>query len=134
MYHVAGSEGVIVERDLPFHVGEHGSLVMDVYRPPDAASSVAQPAVIIVAGFSADRSQVRWACAFKDVEWSVCWGRLIAASGMTAIFYTNCELVANSLRALLAHVRGNAVGARRRSGSSRPVRDVWKTRPWRWRR
>ena len=106
MPHVAGSEGVIVERDLPFHVGEHGSLVMDVYRPPDAASSVARPAVIIVAGFSGAKPGPL-GCAFKDMEWSVCWGRLIAASGMTAIFYTNREPVAD-LRALLAHVRGNA--------------------------
>jgi fermentation-respiration switch protein FrsA (DUF1100 family) len=106
VYRMAGSDAVIVQRDLAFHAGDHGSLVMDVYRPPGATSGVPLPAVIIVVGFS-EAKPGPLGCAFKDMEWSVCWGRLIAASGMTAIFYANREPVAD-LRALLVHVRANA--------------------------
>jgi hypothetical protein len=105
VYRMAGSDAVIVQRDRVFESG-NAPLLMDVYSPPNTAPDVRRPAVIVVAGFSGAKPGPL-GCAFKDMEWSVSWGRLIGASGMIAIFYTNRDPVAD-LRALLAHVRGHA--------------------------
>jgi acetyl esterase/lipase len=46
-------------------------------------------------------------CKFKDTELCISWGRLMAASGLIAITYTNREPAAD-LQELLRHVRQNA--------------------------
>ncbi len=46
-------------------------------------------------------------CRFKDMASTVSWARLIAASGVTAIAYTNRE-PEGDLHAIFAHIRANA--------------------------
>ena len=105
VYRIPGMESAVVRRDAPFGTGADG-VTMDRYYPLDAAHGARLPAVIVVLGYP-PRTPNPLGCQFKEMEWSVSWGQLIAASGMVAIFYTNREPEAD-LCALLHHVRQNA--------------------------
>ena len=96
VYAAPGMDAVTVRRD--------GS--MDVYYPPGATSE-RFPAVMIVAGYPDAGFQKMAGCSFRDMQSSISWGRLIAASGMVAITYSNHE-PAEDLHALIEHVRSNA--------------------------
>ena len=79
---------------------------MDYYYPP-GATSARTPAVIIVAGYPDAGFEKMVGCSFRDMQSSIDWGRLIAASGMVAVTYSNREPV-EDLHALIRHVQSNA--------------------------
>lgn len=108
VYEIPGMESAVVRRDEPYGMTDAGAITMDLYYPAAAAaaSGVPLPAVIVVLGYP-PREPNPLGCAFKEMEWSVSWGRLIAASGIVAIFYTNRNPEAD-LRALLRHIRQHA--------------------------
>jgi dienelactone hydrolase len=106
VYDIPGMESAIVQRDVPYGADGTGSVAMDLYYPSAAAPGAALPAIVVVLGYP-PREPNPLGCAFKEMEWSVSWGRLIAASGIVAIFYTNRTPEAD-LRALLDHIRKNA--------------------------
>jgi hypothetical protein len=106
VYQIPGMQSVVVRRDEPYRVTDAGPLTMDCYYPPDAAIGTRVPAVVVVLGYP-PREPSPLGCKFKEMEWSISWGQLIAASGIAAIFYTNREPEAD-LRALLDYVRKNA--------------------------
>lgn len=105
VYQIRGMQSVLVRRDEPYCVTDAGPLTMDCYYPP-GASGTRVPAVIVVLGYP-PKEPNPLGCAFKEMEWSISWGQLIAASGIAAIFYTNREPEAD-LRRLLQHVRKDA--------------------------
>ena len=105
VYQIPGMQSVLVRRDEPYSLTDAGPLTMDCYYPPDA-SGTRVPAVIVVLGYP-PKEPNPLGCAFKEMEWSISWGQLIAASGIAAIFYTNRDPEAD-LRALLHHVRKEA--------------------------
>lgn len=107
LYQLPGMEAVEVRRDLAVPAGEAGSFAMDLYSPPGSTGGEPPPAVIIVAGYPDPGFERIVGCRFKEMGSTVSWARLIAASGMAAIAYANREPAAD-LRALLAHLRGNA--------------------------
>jgi hypothetical protein len=107
VYDMPGTGDVVVRRDVEFRAADGGVLAMDLYSPPDSRSDARTPAVVIVAGFPDVGFQARLGCRFKDMESSVSWARLLAASGMVAITYSNREPAAD-LDALLAHIGSNA--------------------------
>lgn len=107
LYRIPGMEDVEVRRDIEYSATETGALTMDIYYPPDAKSEARRPAVIIVAGFPDSGFELKVGCKFKEMGSIVSWGRLMAASGLAAIAYTNLE-PATDLQALLKYVRGNA--------------------------
>src|SRR5436190_5835648 len=80
---------------------------MDFYYPPDWKGGVRMPAVVIVTGYPDPGFEKMFGCKFKDTGSSTSWGRLIAASGMIAIAYSNSEPEPD-LHALLDHVRDRA--------------------------
>jgi hypothetical protein len=80
---------------------------IDLYYPPDWKSSVRTPAVVIVTGYPDPGFEKMFGCKFKDTGSSTSWGRLIAASGMIAIAYSNSEPEPD-LHALLDHVSDRA--------------------------
>jgi hypothetical protein len=90
---IPGADAVRVRRDVPYR----GDLTMDLYGD-------AGPAVIIVAGYPDPGFQRMVGCRFKEMGSSVSWGRLIAASGMVAVTYTNRE-PESDLHALLQFLR-----------------------------
>ena len=106
VYEIPGMESAVVRRDEPYRTTPTGPLTMDVYYPASAAPDRPLPAVIVVLGY-APKTPNPLGCAFKEMEGSVGWGRLIAASGLAAIFYTSQEPDAD-LRAVLHHVREHA--------------------------
>ncbi|MGZ8849177.1 MAG: alpha/beta hydrolase [Thermoanaerobaculia bacterium] len=106
-YEMPGTGDVVVRRDVEFRAADGGVLAMDLYSSPDSVSEARTPAVVIVAGFPDVGFQARLGCRFKEMESSASWARLLAASGMVAITYTNRE-PAGDLHALLQHVRISA--------------------------
>jgi hypothetical protein len=107
LYRVPGVDDVRVRRDEPYSESDAGGLTMDLYYPPDSSSGVRLPAIVIVAGFPDPGCQRILGCRFKEMGSSTSWARLMAASGMVAIAYTNREPV-EDIQALLHHVRHNA--------------------------
>jgi len=102
VYQIAGMDGVTVRRDLEY--GARG-LRMDIYYPPDSKKPA--PAVVIVAGFPDPGFEKFAGCKFKDQGSTVSWARLMAASGIAAIAYTNVDPVAD-VHAVIESLRRNA--------------------------
>jgi hypothetical protein len=107
VYRIPGMDAVTVRRDVIYKESGTGELTLDIYSPPDLESGTRTPAVILVTGYPDAGFETMLGCRFKDMGSSVSWARLIAASGMTAITYTNREPAAD-LDSLLRHVRENA--------------------------
>jgi len=101
-----GTETIVVRNDLEYANG----LTMDLYAPP--ASDERMPAVVIVAGFPDDGFQKMVGCRFKEMQSTIDWARLIAASGMTAVLYTNRDPAAD-LHALLQVLPSRGIDATR---------------------
>ena len=106
VYEISGMASAVVRRDVPYTTSDASAVTMDLYYPAAASPGVGLPAVVVVLGYP-PREPNPLGCAFKEMEWSVSWGRLIAASGIVAIFYTNRTPEAD-LRALLRHIRERA--------------------------
>lgn len=104
---IPGMDGVRVRRDVEFGAAETGALTMDIYYPPDAKLEARLPAVVFVAGFPDVGFEAKVGCKFKEMGSSVSWGRLVGASGLVAITYTNREPAAG-VQALFGHVRRHA--------------------------
>jgi hypothetical protein len=106
VYRLPGVDSVRIRRDVVYPA-DSGSLTMDLYYPPDSETGAELPAVVIVAGFPDPGYQQILGCRFKDMGSSTSWARLIAASGIVAITYTNREPAAD-FEAMMRHVRQNA--------------------------
>lgn len=107
LYTAPGVDAVIVRRDETYRTTDAGALTMDLYYPPDSTSGQPLPAVVFVLGFSDVGTKKMLGCAAKEMGSYVSWARLVAASGLVAITYTNREPEAD-LHALLDYVRSNA--------------------------
>ena len=107
VYEIPGMASAVLRRDVPYGTAGAAAGTMDLYYPSAAASSGAMwPATVVVLGYP-PREPNPLGCAFKEMEWSVSWGRLMAASGIVAIVYTNRNPEAD-LRTLLGHIREHA--------------------------
>jgi hypothetical protein len=104
LYELPGMARVAVRRDLIYRATDSGPLTMDLHALPGTAP---QPAVVLVEGYNDAGFEKVFGSRFKDTGMIVSWAQLIAASGMTAIVYTNQDPAAD-LEALLEHVRANA--------------------------
>jgi hypothetical protein len=107
VYDIPGVDTVRARRDEQYSETASGALTMDLYYPSDFASGARLPAIVIVAGFPDPGCQRIFGCKFKELGSSVSWGRLIAASGIVAVTYTNRE-PAGDVQALLRHLCDNA--------------------------
>jgi hypothetical protein len=107
LYTIPGVESVSVRRDEPYRQTETDPLTMDVYYPPAATTATRLPAVLIVLGYPETGLPNVFGCTFKEMGQPTSWAKLIAASGMVAILYSNREPV-EDVEAVLRHVRNNA--------------------------
>jgi len=106
VYDMPEAANVEVRRDLEFIGSDGSTLSMDMYLPPGGRS--APPAVVVlVAGYKDEGALKFLGCRFKEMHSNVSWARLIAASGMAAVMYTNREPAADFLAAL-SHVQRSA--------------------------
>lgn len=105
-----GTDQVLVRRDVPVPGADGTMLAMDVYAPPDEVTPAAG-VVVMVHGYPDEGFQRVLGCRFKEMASVQSWGRLIAASGMTAVAYTTRSPDAD-LHALLGHLasHGAALG------------------------
>jgi hypothetical protein len=121
LYRIPGMEAVSVQSDLVYRTATDGPLALDLYLPGKTPSrgtaiqsAVTQgsgtnpllPAVILVLGYSDVGAEARLGCKFKEMGSYISWAKLIAASGLAAVTYTNREPGAD-LEALLRFVREN---------------------------
>jgi hypothetical protein len=107
LYTIPGMDAVSVRKDVPYRTIDAGELTVDLYQPVDAGTGARAPAVIVVTGFSDAGAQKMLGCNFKEMASYVSWGRLIAASGLAAITYTNREPT-RDVYAVLTYVREHA--------------------------
>jgi dienelactone hydrolase len=107
LYDLPGAADVTVA-PVVYRTAADGPLLLDVYYPP---GDEPLPAVVIAAGFPDPGFERVVGCRFKDMGSTVSWARLIAASGMIAVTYTNREPLSD-LEAVLAYVRNNAASLR----------------------
>jgi len=103
VYTVDGVDRVTVERDHVYPT-EHGPLGFDLYRPPQATSPC--PAVVFVTGLPDPGVAAMLGKPLKDWASYTGWARLVAASGIAGIAYTNREPA--DVVALVRHLRSNA--------------------------
>ncbi len=104
VYRIPGMDDVITRQDVEYADG----LTLDLYYPPDAKGGEQFPAVVFVTGSPDAGFQIRLGCRQKEMASYVSWSRLVAASGLVAITYTNRDPVADP-HAVLAYLRQNAV-------------------------
>ncbi|WP_437316179.1 alpha/beta hydrolase [Sorangium sp. So ce385] len=112
VHQVPGMEAVVVHKDVVYRDAEANPLTMDIYAPPGSTGGESKggerrPAVIFVSGYPDPGFESVFGCKLKESGQYTSWGRLLAASGLVAITYTNRDPVAD-LDALLRHVRQNA--------------------------
>ena len=107
VYEIPEMSAVVVSRDLEYHRSESGPLTMDLYYPSGTEDVARRPAVLFVSGYPDPGFEAIVGCKFKEMEAYVSWSRLVAASGMIAVTYSNHEPVAD-LGRLLTHLRENA--------------------------
>jgi len=103
VYTIDGVDRVTVERDHGYST-EQGPLGFDLYRPPQAASPC--PAVVFVNGLPDPGVVAMLGKPLKDWASYTGWARMVAASGIAAITYTNREPA--DVAALVRHLRENA--------------------------
>jgi acetyl esterase/lipase len=107
VYRIPGMDDVKVRRDVEYAATEAGALTMDVYYPPGSDAEARTPAVVFVAGYPDPGFERIVGCKLKEMASYVSWARLMAASGLVAITYTNREPAAD-VDALLRHLVENA--------------------------
>lgn len=107
VYPLPGAESVVLRRDVEYRAADGGTLAMDLYYPPDSKREQRIPAVVMVAGYPDPGFEAMLGCKFKEMESYISWGRLMAASGLAAIAYTNREPIAD-LDHLVDYLRQNA--------------------------
>lgn len=105
VYTLPAMDRVAIRHDVEYGAAGADPLTMDLYYPEKRSARMA--AVVLVCGYPGGGFVKFVGCEFKEMESCIGWARLIAASGMIAVTYTNREPVAD-LEALLRHVRANA--------------------------
>src|SRR5262245_20618466 len=106
VYDMPGTADVLVKRDLEFTGADGSTLSMDMYLPPGERGAP-PPLVVLVSGYKDEGALKILGCRFKEMQSNVSWARLIAASGMAAVMYTNREPAADLL-AVVSHVQRSA--------------------------
>ena len=105
VYHIPAADAVTVRKDIPYQATADGDLTMDVYYPPDMKSAARIPAVVLVIGYSDIGARAILGCAASEMESSVGWARLIAASGPITVTYRTGREPAADVCAALHYVR-----------------------------
>jgi acetyl esterase/lipase/uncharacterized protein YndB with AHSA1/START domain len=110
VYNVPESNRVQIVENLKYTPTDDPNIAMDIYRPPEHASSEKLPAVIFIHG----GARAEW----TPKDWGIykSWGRLIAASGLVAVTFTHrleypnktLDAGARDVQAAINYVRSNA--------------------------
>jgi hypothetical protein len=101
VYRLDGMDAVAVRRDMPYKETAEGTLVFDLYQPPNADPGSRPPVVVIVMGLPDPTGFYRY------VGWATSWARLLAVSGIAAVIYATREPAAD-LQTVLRYLREHA--------------------------
>jgi hypothetical protein len=104
VYEIDGMRAVPVRRDIEYADTDAGPLMLDLYLPP--ASGSRPPVVVIVSGFPDVGVPLPLGCTSTEMEMTISWAQLIAASGMAAVSYTKQD-PARDTRSVLDHLAAN---------------------------
>lgn len=101
-----------VKHEVEYSKGAEGALVMDVYYPPNyppnpQASGTKPGIVILVTGHADPAIEAAVGCKLKDTQQYISWAKLIAASGLVAITYSN-QKPAKDIVSLVSYLQQNA--------------------------
>lgn len=99
---LSGVDAVRLRADLPYQLSDNRR-TLDLYYPPEPAAPTPLPAVVFVSGGSDAGMTRALGCRFKDLGSTTSWARLVAASGMVGIAYSNVD--PDDVHAALNHVR-----------------------------
>ncbi|MCI0691464.1 alpha/beta hydrolase [candidate division KSB1 bacterium] len=112
VYRVPGMDAVKVLKDRDYKKTNNPNLKMDVYLPPNLPSGAKRPAVVFIHGGAGEGGD------YRPKDWGIyqSYGKLIAASGLVAVTFTQSlgfpktavAEAANDLNDLLNHIRANA--------------------------
>src|SRR5207245_6352575 len=95
VYEIAGVDAVTIRPDVEYRAADAEPSTMDIYYPPGAQRGARTPVAVIVAGYPDVGFEKFVGCKFKEMQSSIGWGRLIAASGLVAITYSNRQPAAD---------------------------------------
>jgi dienelactone hydrolase len=107
VYAVPGMEQAAVRRGVPYRTVGGTVLTLDVTYPSGWTAGARLPAVVFVSGYTDARATEMVGVKLKDAQPYICWGQLIAASGLTAVLYETSD-PASDIYAVLAHLREHA--------------------------
>ena len=118
VYQRNDTNAVTVQCDIPYARRDGEQLTLDVYRPAQEWSPL--PAVLFVTGFPDAGMRRVVGCNAKDMASYISWAKLMAASGIVAITYTNRTPTADA-GDVLRYVRENAASPWHRPAPARRV-------------
>jgi dienelactone hydrolase len=101
-----GTADVVVRQNIPYRIVEGETLTFDLYLPP-GRSDTPRPVVLFMMGFPDRGMQAILGRRAKEMGSYTSWARLVAASGMAAINFSNRQ-PADDVYALLQHLRDQA--------------------------
>jgi predicted esterase len=101
-YRVPDMDSVNVQSDIAYKVTARGELSMDIYYPIGSQDGDRHAVVILVHGDAPGQQNLKAAVPF------VSWGRLIAASGLSAITFNRRSSTPDDITDLLSYVRDHA--------------------------
>jgi hypothetical protein len=104
LYTIPGMDDMDV-RQVPYDKSGD-PLMLDVYTPPHRRDDDALAAVVLVTGYSDAGARKMFGRSFSAMGAFVSWARLIAASGMIAVTYTN--RVPSDVRTVVHYLRQHA--------------------------
>lgn len=99
LYEIPGMESVRVRKE-QFRGADGQALPLEIHEPIDP---IGDCVVAIVEGVPDAGFEKHLGCKFMEMEWTVCMARLIAASGMTAVTYSNRDPQPDGI-ALMKHL------------------------------
>jgi len=105
-YEIPGADALPVRKDIVYATKGDAPLTMDLYYPAETACSRVTPAVVFVIGYPDAGIQRHVGCAAKEMASYVSWARLVAASGLVGVTYTNHE--ASDVHGLIRALRDRA--------------------------
>jgi acetyl esterase/lipase len=102
VYHVPDMDKVSVQSDVAYQTTARGESNMDIYYPTGSQYDDRHPAVILVHGNAPGQQNLKATVPF------VSWGRLIAASGLSAVTFNRRGSTPDDITDLLTYVQDHA--------------------------
>jgi dienelactone hydrolase len=103
---LAGTENVIIRKDIPYKNSADSTLMMDVYYPPDFDFKSKIPAIVIIYGYTNNGQIKAMGKQFRSSSWYISWCKIIAASGIAAVNYETVD-PENDLISLLNYINSS---------------------------